>query len=412
MWMLTLRMAWRNLWRNTRRTVITAGAVGLGLAAMILTVGWMNGFVRNGLDAVIMSGYGDVQIHAPGWRQTRDAGMVIPDGAKVLERTRATPGVRAAAPRLYAIGLLAIGDRSANIEVIGIDTEAEREVTNWHRRLAAGAYPTHPRDAVIGYRLAEKLEVGVGSKLVLTVAEAVGGDMNSILLRVSGLAVTSHPKLDRRAALLPLETVRGLLGLAGPRGTAGDIHEIAITVVDPGKERADLAAVVAGLSAPGIEIATWQDLAPSVASIMDVQDVYIGITLVLIFVVIALGIVNTMSMALFERFREFGILKAMGTSPLRLAALILAEAASLGVVGCAMGLGLGLAVHGVLSRTGIDVGNMEAMGVTFETPIYTIVDTSEVVALTVIFLVLTPLVAIYPAIRAALIQPALALRHE
>lgn len=412
MWWVIIRMAWRNLWRNTRRTIITALAIGLGLASMILALGWMNGMTGHMVQTITLSGYGDAQIHAPGWRKTRAVEKVLDQGAAVMARSAANPVVAAAAPRLYGIGLLAIGDRSANIEVIGIDTALEPEVTNWHERLTAGRYPQADNEAIIGRHLAEKMEVGVGSRLVLTVADALTGDMNSLLIKVCGLAVTSNPVVDRGAAVLPIATVRRMLGLEGVGGAGGGIHELALSLRAESKMPKDLAPIVAGLAAPGIEVAPWSELSPAVAGILELQGFYMVLSLVIIFAIIAFGIVNTMSMALLERFREFGILRAVGTTPGRLAWLILMEAASLGVVGCAIGLIVGLGINLVLSHTGIELGQMEAMGVTFEDPIYTVLKPLGVIMVTLMFMILTPLVAVWPAVRAAKVEPVRALRHQ
>ncbi len=406
MWAVTIRLAWRNLWRNTRRTLITAGAIGLGLAAMILSLGWSRGMTQHLIDTVTLSGAGEAQIHASGWRQTRDVALIIPRGLKVLERVSTAPGVKAAAPRAYGIGLLAIGDRSANVEVVGFEPEREKRVTNWQQRLLAGRYPQKETDLLIGRDLAESLEVEVGSKLVLTVADAFSGDMNSLLVRVCGVIFTNNPALDKHSALLPLATVQKALGLKG------GFHEIALSLDAPAAERAALAPILASLTAPGLEVSSWQDVAPVVANIKDLQGFFMSLTLLIIFFIVAFGIVNTMSMSLLERLREFGLMRAMGASPGRLGLLILSEAASLGLVGCGLGLVVGLAIYAVLAQVGLNMGHIEAAGVTLEAPIHPSLDFWGVAAVTLAFSVLTPLVAVFPALRAARVEPAKALRQE
>lgn len=406
MWWLILKMAWRNLWRNTRRTIITAGAIGLGLALMIFSWMWMLGMDDHLVQTVTLSGYGDAQVHAEGFRRTRDAELVIPAGQKVLAKAETTSGIISAAPRAYAVGLAAIGDRSASVEVIGVDPAREQRVTNWQTRLAAGRYPAKPNEALIGVDLADDLEVEAGSKLVITVADIHTGDMAARLLKIVGLVATSNPAIDKHSVVIPLASLQKSMGLGD------EFHELALRVTGPVTDQAHIEAVIAPLKAPGLEVAPWQVLASVVASMMDLQGVYMALSLVIIFTIVAFGIVNTMSMSLLERFREFGIMRAVGASPVRLAGLILAEAASLGVVGCAMGLAVGYAVHLVISRTGIPLGQMEALGVTFKTPIYTVFDPVGIGLMTLTFLILTPLVALFPAVRAARVDVIRALRRD
>ena len=162
----------------------------------------------------------------------------------------------------------------------------------------------------------------------------------------------------------------------------------------------------------GLTATPWQEIVPVVADTLEKQFIYMAITLVIVFILIAFGIVNTLSMSLLERMKEFGVLRALGTTPLRLAALIFAEGGWLGAVGSTLGLGLGLLVHGILSRTGITMGDVEAMGVTFRTPIYPILKPAEILVVAFVFLILTPLVSLVVARRAGRVDPVQALRHE
>jgi ABC-type antimicrobial peptide transport system permease subunit len=145
---------------------------------------------------------------------------------------------------------------------------------------------------------------------------------------------------------------------------------------------------------------------------VDLSFFYMSLTLGIVVLRLSFGIVNTMSMSLIERMKEFGVMRALGTTPARLEGLIMTEAAFLGVVGCVLGLSLGLGLHFAISRTGISFGKVEAMGVSFENPVYPVLNPLGIGGFTLVFLVLTPLVAVVVARRAGRIKPAEALRRE
>ncbi len=401
----TLQMAWRNIWRNTRRTLITGSAIGLGLAAMILYLGMQEGMNRRMRHTATRSYLGDAQVHAVGYRDTRELELTIPRGAERLADARKLPAALAASPRLLATGLLAIGDRSAGVELIGIDPECEPGVTDWSERLLAGHYPREGDHALLGRDLADKLELTAGGKFVLTVAEEETGELRSLLLRVAGVYFTGNPALDKYAAILPITTLREAVAMPGA------MHEIALRLDLHSGEEEDLRAALAPLAAEDLDVAPWQELAPALASMLDLQDFYFGLTVLIVFSIIALGIVNTLTMSLVERTWEFGILRAVGTSPWRLAGLIFAEAASLGLVGSAIGLALGLLVHWPLSTHGFNLGGFQVAGVNFESRLHTVLEPLPLILLCLIFIALTTVVALSTAVRAARIRPADALRE-
>ena len=402
--MSTLRLAWRNIWRNKRRTLLTAAAIALGVMALVVSLGLVDGMFDRIVLVATRGMVGHAQIHAVGYRKTQDVETVIPDVERVLADARATPGVRAATPRLFASGLIQVGDRSQGVRVIGADLQAERAVTNWSERLVSGAYPTEPRHVLIGRDLAKKLEAEVGTKLVVTLADLRTGEGNPELVRVSGILLTGDPGLDRQSAVLDIGLVRRLSGMPGAA------HEIVLTVDAPVLDKAAVERVIAPLQRKGLDVAPWQDIARMITAALEMQDWFMGIFLLCVFGIMAFGIANTVGMSLVERMHEFGVLKAIGTTPLRLAALILTEAACLGAVGSAVGVALGLGFGHWLGRVGIDLGGTSSYGVTFTEPLYPRVEVLPALEVGVLFAALTALVALMSAIRAARIQPVEAMR--
>ena len=402
----TFVMAWRNIWRNPRRTAITSSAIGLGLAGMLVWLGFAEGMNRHMVQAATGAWLGHAQVHGQGFRKTRDLEIRIPDGAALLARVGTAAHVTAAAPRVYATGLLAIGDRSASVQAVGVDLAREPRVTDWKRRLIAGRWPAEPKDAVIGRKLADRLEVEPGARLVLTVSDAATGDLAHRLLHLSGVVASSNALLDGRAVVLSLPALQEVLGLKD------ELHEVALSLDVPTGELATMEPVLSPLRSAGLEVTPWQELAPAVAQMVEFQDVYIAVTTLMIFFIIGLGVLNTLQMSLLERTREFGILGALGTSPRRLAELILAEAASLGVVGSILGLCVGLVAHWPFAVYGITFTGVEMAGVSFDTALKSELQPLPWAVMTCSFVLLTTLTASWTALRAARLRPVDALRSD
>ncbi len=406
MYFKILLMAWRNLWRNTRRTLITALAIGLGLGAIIFTMTWMEGMVVHLIQTMTGTSLGQAQIHATGYRETRDDELVLRQADDRLKEIDQTPRLVGAAPRLYAQGLAAMGDRSAGVEVMGVDFERERKVTDWTEKVSAGKYPAVDREVLIGRGLARKLELEAGDKLVITVARVGTGDLEGAMVRIAGVIGTGVPMLDDHTVMATLALTRKLTGLSG------SVHQIALKFDDPNLEQEELESLLEPLKRSGSDVQPWHVLAPMLAGFLDLQGLYVAISFAIIFGLVAFGIVNTMSMSLLERFKEFGVLRAIGTPPLRLFCLILAEAASLGIVGGVIGTGLGIAATRIFQAIGLDIGQVEITGVSIDSAIYPILDIEAAALVVAVFLIMIPLVAIGPAIKAARIVPVRALRSE
>lgn len=402
--MNVFRMGWRNIWRNRRRTFITAAAIGLGVTSLVFSSAVANGIFDRIVKVATESLTGDAQIHADGYRATLDEKQFIPDADKVLERVRAVPGVQAASPRVITSGLLSIGSRSRNVKVIGVDIEHEPNVTNWPYRLVSGKYPHDPVEAMIGLELAQKLEIETGAKIVLTVANVETGEAMAEALRIVGVLSTGDASIDKGTAIISSVRLQRMMGIG--KG----VHEVVMALDVSTTDRKAIEKVIAPAKAEGLDVQPWHEINKMVAGGLQLQSAYLNSFLFIIFFIIAFGIVNTLSMSLAERMKEFGVLRAIGTSPMRLGGMILSEAGWIALVGALPGAVIGLAVTAYFGSSGINLAGTSTYGVNFNDALHPQVDIAEAVYISVVFIVLTVLVAGFTAWKAARVRPVDAMR--
>ncbi|MEM6532403.1 MAG: ABC transporter permease [Myxococcota bacterium] len=403
--MSTIGLAWRNVWRSPGRTALTAAAIGLALAMFVLMLAWVQGFIDFALESTTKAWSGMAQVHAEAWVETEESSHVLPGGMELLEQARALDGVVAATPRAYGEAMAAMGDRTAAVQLVGISFDSERQASGFVDNLSEGSWPRGPNQVLIGVKLAEDLELGVGDKLALTAADIGTGSLNGAAVRISGLLYTSNSFLDRGAVLGSLTAMQELLGL----GTA--FHEITLQLDAPIDDADAIRAAVRPLEGPGLAVRTWQQVQSDLASTLEFQTNVLWIAVLIVFLIAAFGVVNTMTMSFLERFREFGILRAIGTSPGRIFALIVAEAGWLGAVGVLGGLIVSSLFYIPLSIYGVTIPGAEAYGVSFDREIIFRVDLVQTVVLIAVFFGLTLLTGTLTARRAALVSPVEALRQ-
>ncbi len=399
------RLAWRNLWRNRTRSVLllTALVVGyLGMAAiMSVSAGLLEAMLENQVD----HGVGHVQIHARGFLKDHDIKRSIPDPAGIVRTLRALEPHALILTRIRVRGILASAEGSYPVEILASLPDREEQHRRLARYLTHGGWPESDRDILIGWKLARRLRVRVGDRVVFTTAD-IHGELVSDGYRVRGIFDSPSRALNESVAFIRLSAGQHLLGYG--RG----VNEIVIQLPDRSRLTSFYTRLVRRLP-PDLEAATWQQLQPALQYQVESFTEMNLITVVTVFIAAAFGIMNVFYMALYERLREFGILRAIGVPPTMPGRLLIREALLL--YGCAavVGNALALGLYTVFHDRGIDLSRFSDVlaQVGSDAVIYPRPDYINL-ALTLIILFVCMLLALIPVMRKIRrISPAEAMRH-
>ncbi|MEW6517630.1 MAG: FtsX-like permease family protein [candidate division FCPU426 bacterium] len=406
--LLLLKLAWRNLFRNTRRTVLSGLAIGLGLATLIFFDAMMLGMMDNMVLTATATFPGQAQIHHLHFRKTLEVEDTVADADRILAELGKEPEVRAFAPRVLSFAMLSSAADVGSILLYGVEPEPERRVSRLAEVVAAGDYVDAGAEnrILIGRKLAENLGVDLGDRLVLTVAQAGTGELSQEMFRVGGIFEFKVREMDRGMAFIPLAKAQQLLQLGGR------VHEIAVAFKDLKTASDPNLPFWQKYSRDGNEALSWTALFPELKSLMDMSMFSLLIMAVVLFGIVSFGIMNTLFMSLYERMFEFGVLRAVGTRPSGVAFMILLESASLALVSIAIGIILGWGLTVFYQAVGIDYRGLEFTGVTIKDMIYPVARSYQYLVYPTWLFVFTVLVGIYPAVYAARLQPAKAMKRS
>jgi ABC-type lipoprotein release transport system permease subunit len=407
MW-IYIKLSWRNLLRNKRRSLIAGTAIGIGLAALIFVDALVIGMEQNMVEAATSTFLGEGEIQRKGFRSTQQVDLTINQPAWIIENLRQEQILKHFAPRVMSYGVISSPADLCSIELVGIDPEKERDISEIDEALIKGSYfnGKDARDIVIGNKLAEILQVELGDRLVVTASQARTGMLAQDLFRVSGIFRLKIPEMDRNLIFIRLPKAQELLGIGE------NVHSIVLTFKDPKNGSDDALPLWKKYSQFGNEAVGWPAIMPQLDAVFELSAFSIYLVGLILFGVVALGIINTLFMSLHERMFEFGVLRAVGTRPFGIAKLIVCEAGSLAVVSIAMGCVLGFIVTLIIAGTGIDYTGIEYVGVTFRKLIYPVLRLRQFIEYSLWVFIFTLLAGLYPAIHAARMSPAAAMRRS
>jgi ABC-type lipoprotein release transport system permease subunit len=406
--MNVLAIGMRSIGRNRRRTLVTTAAMGLAGCIMIFYSALMEGlFTTMERNALTME-LGDVQIHAEGWRRDPSLYTTIPDPERI-ERELAEMGYRST-PRLYAFGLAALGSSSAGVQIRGYSVAREREVTSIHLHVERGEWlsDADPKGVVIGKKLAKTLDATIGSELVL-VSQAADGSMANDLYLVRGILKQVGDQVDRGGLFMVDRAFRELMVVLE------GAHEI--VVLRPDRELS-IDAAEAGVAkvAPDQEVLSWRKLQPALARMLDLSSLNSIFLLIITYAAIAMVVLNATLMSVFERIREFGVMKALGVSPAQVAGVVFVEVMTQAALASAVALAIGVPLSLYFQAHGIDLSSIaddiSVTGIAIDPIWYCELDAHVILGPIASLFVMVGLAALYPGLKAALIRPLEAIQHR
>lgn len=407
--MLFIRLAWRNILRNGRRTALTVAAVGFGVAALVFAWALFDGSNNQSIDNMTGTFTGHVQVHRSGYADDPSLELTFSSEDLDLGRLRALEEVEAASPRLQSPVLLSTPGSSRGVMLVGVDPLSEPDVTRLQSKLLEGEYfkPHSTGGILIGSPLSKALGVGVGDELAV-LAQGLYGSIGAAKYRVAGIYDTGNAMVDGEQVFVALEDASSLLSSDGRWTTVAlrlRHHDASVA----------LASRLGAQLSPGLEVEDWKQMLPDVAQTVAFHEWVATIVMTMLFGIVLVGVANTVLMSVFERRHEFGVMMAMGTRGFQVFRTIVYEGLLIGLLGLLLGVGLGYAVIGHLGAAGIDFsGNADAVqtlrGATSR--LHPDLSFARMLQVGALLLLVTTAAAIYPALRISRLRPLQAIRGE
>jgi ABC-type lipoprotein release transport system permease subunit len=407
-------IAWRNLWRNRRRTALTAGGIGFAVMLLAFAIAQQIGSYAIMIDNATSLLAGHLQIQRAGYRDDPRIEATFARSSELRAAIEALPGVDAATERVEAYMLASVGERSFAAELVGVDPRREGALSTLPELVSAGAFlgaggsGVAPDDVELyaGEALAKNLGVEVGGEVVLLGTDSTGG-VAALVTRLVGTFATGQPDVDRALMLAPIDAVRAAFGLGD------EAHAIAVR----GEDVADTDVLVReiGMRVPGESVVLpWSTLVPELAQTIDLDRVSSRIFYGLLVLLVTFSVVNSFVMLVFERTREFGVLLAIGMRPWRIIGMLQLEALWLALLGAAIGVAIAVPIVAWVAAVGLPLGDAGEMLSRFHMPdrVYTALDVRAFLEPSLVMLAATAVAALLPSLRVRRLVPVEALRAE
>ena len=405
---LFFRLAWRNLWRHRRRTLIVVSAIGLTIGLMMLYDGIMSGFEDAIYGNAIKVLGGNIQAHAIGYQDRADQVplLAMENDLEVVKAASAMPQVELAARRINTGGLITSRKGAFAVGIVAVEPDKEAPVSLVAQHVSSGRYLTPGDEDVIfiGKGLADALNVSVGERVSLA-GRATHSQTRTRTMTVAGIYDLGMADIEKQSIYMTLAEAQSLYGLE-----EGQVTEVVITLKQLGQEKVVVQALKAAL--PQAEITSWETNFPELQAAVNTKGAAMNIFSIIMLAIAGIGTLNLLLMAVYERTREIGILGALGLRPGQITLLFLLEGALMGLVGVAFGVAIGLGFNLWMRQVGLDMSSYTSLTsymALISTKVYPTLGLEKIAERTLTALVISLLASYIPAREAAQHEPAAAL---
>jgi putative ABC transport system permease protein len=400
-----LKIALRNILRQRRRSLLTVLTMLGGFVLAAVSIAWGDGTYNDVIRMFTHNRLGDIEIHAAGYLDNPSLYKTIRYYMEIGRSVSSLPHVSDWTPRLLAGALASAGNRTTAVQIIGIDPDRENATTGFDRKVVSGRTfaASGTREAVIGSGVARLLDARIGQAVVI-VSQAADGSLANDLFTVVGITASEDEAYDRTDFYLRLRDAQELLALQG------QVHEIVVTVDRLANVQETARRIRQALHDPDLSVAPWQEFARDFYRAMNADLRGMWIMLFIIVLIVAIGVLNTVLMAVLERRREYGVLLALGTRPAGIFRMVLCEATAMACISLVVGAAIAFGINYLLSIHGIALSHPYSYGgMTFER-FRTEINLRSFAIPGVTVLLSAAIVAAFPALKAARTDPARSMR--
>lgn len=403
---MLLKLAWRNLWRNKRRSLIIQGSVIVGVVSIIFLDSMMNGMLYQMIFNQISSNVAHIQIHKKGFYDNKTVQNFLPDYQGVEEKLKHNADIKFYSKKVFTFGLLSSARNSSGVFINGIIPGEEKNISLISASIIEGNYLTgSSNEIVIGKGLADKLDVELGDKVV-AMTNTPEGNVGSNLFRITGIYKTFSPEFDKAYIYIPIKDAQSMMEIGN------NIYEFSLIVNDYNSAQIISDKIEQQLD-DRYEVLSYKEMLPLLIITLDLYKQSAVIITFIVSLALIFGIINTMLMAVFERIKEFGVLMSIGMKNSKLFSMIILEAFILGVIGTVVGFVIAMVLYLLVSNTGIDFSvfseSLASYGI--GSVIYPVLLIENIINTIIIIPLVSVLGACYPAYKAIKLQPVYALRY-